>query len=185
MAARSGRRTLEEKSWTESPVAAAAVVLVTVPETVTLPLGVAYVGLIDVIVIDIGCAGPACPRPAGPVPAALLVSPRAPLPPALDARARFPRPDPGTAPGGGGPAARNHGARGRPRAAVYPPRPRTRPGRRLRPGRLPRARPRRPRPGDRRPARAGAPDRRGLGGQGMGDRDRLRHRRAPQGQHDL
>src|SRR6266480_5984682 len=66
MAARSGRRTLEEKSWTESPVAAAAVALVTVPETVTLPLGVAYVGLIDVIVIDIGCAGPACPRPAGP-----------------------------------------------------------------------------------------------------------------------
>ena len=40
--------------------------LVTVPDTVTLPLGVAYVGLIDVIVIDIGWAGPACPRPARP-----------------------------------------------------------------------------------------------------------------------
>src|SRR6266480_4655139 len=92
MAARSGRRTLEEKSWTESPVAAAAVVLVTVPETVTLPLGVAYVGLIDVIVIDIGCAGPASPaamatracradrRPAGrrPVPGPGLAGRRRP-----------------------------------------------------------------------------------------------------------
>src|SRR5215471_3374065 len=66
MAARSGRRTLEDQSWTESPVAAAAVVLVTVPDTVTLPLGVAYVGLIDVIAIDIGWAGAACPRPAEP-----------------------------------------------------------------------------------------------------------------------
>src|SRR6266550_5953256 len=71
MAARSGRRTLEDHSWTESPVAAAAVVLVTVPDTVTWPLGVAYVGLIDVIVIDIGCAGPACPGPAVPVGPAL------------------------------------------------------------------------------------------------------------------
>src|SRR5215472_5455658 len=66
MAARSGRRTLEDQSWTESPVAAVPVVLVTVPDTVTLPLGVAYVGLIDVIVIDIGWAGSACPRPAWP-----------------------------------------------------------------------------------------------------------------------
>src|SRR5258705_3412310 len=66
MAARSGRRTLEDQSMTESPVAAVAVVLVTVPDTVTWPLGVAYVGLIDVIVIDIGWAGPGCPRPAGP-----------------------------------------------------------------------------------------------------------------------
>src|SRR5690348_10883959 len=66
MAARSGRRTLEDQSWTESPVAAAAVVLVTVPDTVTLPLGVAYVGLIDVIVIDIGWPGLACSRPLWP-----------------------------------------------------------------------------------------------------------------------
>src|SRR5215468_5466597 len=219
MAARSGKRTLEDQSCTESPVAATAVVLVTVPDTVTLPLGVAYVGLIDVIVTDSGWAGPACPGPVGragpaldaaagatdraatttpaaratracradrravgwpsvprpgragrrppdvrhsrgmpkcycgragagapegmsPVPAAQPVSPRPPLPPTLDARARFPRPDPGTAPGGGGPAARNRSARGRPRAAVRPPGPRTRPGRRLRPGRLPRPRPR-------------------------------------------
>jgi hypothetical protein len=59
MAPRSGNRTLEDQSCTESPVAAAAVVLVTVPDTVTLPLGVAYVGLIDAIVTDSGWAGPA------------------------------------------------------------------------------------------------------------------------------
>src|SRR5215510_1778149 len=65
MASRSGRRTLEDQSWTVSSVAAAAVVLVTVPDTVTLPLGVAYVGLIEVIVIDIGGAGSRCPGPVG------------------------------------------------------------------------------------------------------------------------
>src|SRR5262249_19934405 len=65
MASRSGRRTLEDQSWTESPAAAVAVVLVTVPDTVTLPLGVAYVGLTDVIMTDSGCAGLACPGPAG------------------------------------------------------------------------------------------------------------------------
>jgi hypothetical protein len=41
MASRSGKRALEEKSWTVSSVAAVAVVLVTVPDTVTVPLGVA------------------------------------------------------------------------------------------------------------------------------------------------
>src|SRR2546429_226921 len=66
MAARSGRRALEEKSWTESPVAAAAVVLVTVPETVTLPFGGADVRVLDAILVDIGCAGPPRPGPAGP-----------------------------------------------------------------------------------------------------------------------
>src|SRR5215475_2882219 len=65
MASRSGKRTLEDQSWTESPAAAVAVVLVTVPDTVTLPLGVAYVGLTDVIVTDSGWAGLACPGPAG------------------------------------------------------------------------------------------------------------------------
>src|SRR5215475_3290976 len=68
MASRSGKRTLEDQSWTESPAAAVAVVLVTVPDTVTLPLGVAYVGLTDVIMTDSGWAGLACPGPAGRFP---------------------------------------------------------------------------------------------------------------------
>src|SRR5512132_3899580 len=65
MAPRSAKRTLEDQSCTESPVVVAAVVLVTVPDTVTLPLGVAYVGLTDVIVTDSGWAGTACPGAVG------------------------------------------------------------------------------------------------------------------------
>src|SRR2546430_3157361 len=88
---------------TESPVAAVAVVLVAVPDTVTWPLGVAYVGLIDVIVIDIGWAGSACPRPAGP---------------ALDAAA-------GATERAAGPTAAALAPRARPAGPPPPPRPPT------------------------------------------------------------
>ena len=50
-----------------------------------------------------------------------------------------------------------------------------------RPGRLPRPRAQRPGPGHRRQARAGPGDRAGVGGQGLGDRHRVRHGRAAQG----
>ena len=41
MASRLASRKLEDQSWTSSPGAAVPVVLVTVPDTVTVPFGVA------------------------------------------------------------------------------------------------------------------------------------------------
>src|SRR2546430_1537839 len=116
-----------------SSAAGVPVALVTVPETVTLALRVAIAGFTDVIATDIGGTTaralpgwPGSPGRAGPLPDAAAGAPARPAP----------------ARGGGGFAAGGRGAGGRPRGPVPPPRPRTRPGRRLRPGRLPRARPR-------------------------------------------
>ena len=76
-------------------------------------------------------------------------------------------------------------ARGRDRPPVRAPRPRARAGRRAGPGRLPRPAAGRPRPDHGRDARAGAGDHQRLGRPDLGGRDRVRHRRAAQGQHDL
>jgi hypothetical protein len=96
MSSRLARRRLEDQSWTWSPVAAAAVALVTVPETVTLALGVANVGLTDVIAIDIGGSAAACAWPGLPPLAAAGTAERAAAAtPAASARSRTAAPCPG------------------------------------------------------------------------------------------
>src|SRR6516164_275947 len=72
---------LDDQSCTDRPASGAAVGLATIPETVTLPLGFAIVGVIEVIAIH-GCARDgllaAVAGPAGAAAAGMAVSHPAP-----------------------------------------------------------------------------------------------------------
>ena len=115
------------------------------------------------------------------VPGVRRISPGPHLPPTLNARARYPVHRPARAESRRGAAARVGRARAGTRPGVRPARASAGPGRRDGPGRVSRPRAQRPGPGHRRAARAGAGDRRGLGGPGVADRHRVRHGRAAQG----
>src|SRR4249919_1716431 len=87
--------TLDDQSCTDRPASGAAIGLATIPDTVTLRLGLAIVGVIDVIAIH-GCAravsrltAAAAAGPAGAAAAGTAVSHPAP---AVKARAASRRP---------------------------------------------------------------------------------------------
>src|SRR6516165_7763599 len=83
MACRVATGRLDDQSCTDRPASGASVGLTTIPETVTLSLGFAIVGVIEVIAIH-GCAGAvslpaaAADGPAGAAAAGMAVSHPAP-----------------------------------------------------------------------------------------------------------